>query len=173
VVVFVALGGDHERRIIEFVGRVGAACAQLGMPFIAEAEYPTTYRPVEELASTYGPEYLLRNARLCVELGADVVKVNWIEHRATFERLIQATGVPVVLAGGSRITDAELLRRMELAMASGAIGCSVGRNIFQHRDPRAITRALARVIKQRWPARQALEEMKETMIADNHDAVAH
>jgi len=70
-----------------------------------------------------------------------------------FGRLVAAAnGVPVVLAGGSRLTDHELLGRMEAAMAGGAIGCSVGRNIFMHASPEAITRALSRVIRERWTA---------------------
>jgi DhnA family fructose-bisphosphate aldolase class Ia len=67
----------------------------------------------------------------------------------------------VVLAGGSRLRDRELLVRMEQAMAAGGIGCSVGRNIFMHRSPRAITRALARVIRERWNADKAYEELQE------------
>ena len=39
------------------------------MPFIAEAEFPTTYATVEELKQQYGFEYLRRNVRLCAELG--------------------------------------------------------------------------------------------------------
>jgi len=42
-------------------------------------------------------------------------------------------------------------------MAVGAIGCSVGRNIFMHADPEAITRALSRVIRERWTAEKALD----------------
>jgi DhnA family fructose-bisphosphate aldolase class Ia len=45
---------------------------------------------------------------------------------------------------------------MESAMAAGAIGCSVGRNIFMHTSPEAITRALSRVIRERWTAENAL-----------------
>ena len=41
-------------------------------------------------------------------------------------------------------------------MAAGAIGCSVGRNIFMHSSPEAITRALSRVIRERWTAEKAL-----------------
>lgn len=44
-------------------------------------------------------------------------------------------------------------------MRAGGIGCSVGRNIFMHERPEAITRALRRVIVDRWPAAQALEEL--------------
>jgi DhnA family fructose-bisphosphate aldolase class Ia len=71
-----------------------------------------------------------------------------------------ASGLPVVLAGGSRLEDRELLWRMERAMAAGGIGCSVGRNIFMHRSPRVITRALSRVIRERWSADKAYEELR-------------
>jgi DhnA family fructose-bisphosphate aldolase class Ia len=52
---------------------------------------------------------------------------------------------------------------MEYAMAAGAIGCSVGRNIFMHRSPEAITRALSRVIRDRWKADKALEELHKAL----------
>ena len=53
--------------------------------------------------------------------------------------------------------------RMQQAVAVGAIGCSVGRNIFQHANPTAITRALCRVIREKWSARDALAELAETV----------
>jgi DhnA family fructose-bisphosphate aldolase class Ia len=160
VVLFVALGGDDEPSMIERVAEVGEACEREGMPFIAEAEFPTTYAAVEDLAADYGFEYLRRNVRLCAELGADIVKTNWPGDGEAFAALVAAAGgVPLVLAGGSRITDDELLARMEAAMAAGAIGCSVGRNVFMHDRPEALTRALARVIRERWSADDALAEL--------------
>jgi fructose-bisphosphate aldolase/2-amino-3,7-dideoxy-D-threo-hept-6-ulosonate synthase len=50
---------------------------------------------------------------------------------------------------------------MEQAVQAGAIGCSVGRNIFMHRNPEAITRALSRVIRERWSADKALSALNE------------
>jgi DhnA family fructose-bisphosphate aldolase class Ia len=156
VVLFVALAGEDEPTMIERLAEVGEACEREGMPFIAEAEFPTTYAAVEDLAAEYGFEYLRRNVRLCVELGADIVKTNWPGDAERFGALVGVSGgVPLVLAGGSRITDEELLNRMEAAMEAGAIGCSVGRNIFMHADPEAITRALARVIRERVSAADA------------------
>jgi fructose-bisphosphate aldolase/2-amino-3,7-dideoxy-D-threo-hept-6-ulosonate synthase len=162
VVLFTALGGDTEPSMVRTLAGVGRECALLGMPFIAEAEFPTTYASVEELAAEYGFEYLRRNVRLCAELGADIVKTNWPGDQESFAKLVEAvSGIPVVLAGGSRLEDRELLTRMEQAMAVGAIGCSVGRNIFMHRSPAAITRALSRVIRERWPASKAMEELEQ------------
>ena len=162
VVLFTALGGDTEAGMIRILSSVGRECAILGMPFIAEAEFPTTYATVEELKQQYGFEYLRRNVRLCAELGADIVKTNWPGDQDEFGRCVEAAnGIPVVLAGGSRLEDDELLTRMEQAMAAGAIGCSVGRNIFMHANPEAITRALSRVIRERWTAEKALDALRQ------------
>ncbi len=162
VVLFTALGGDTEPGMVDILSTVGRECAALGMPFIAEAEFPTTYATVEALKDQYGFEYLRRNVRLCAELGADIVKTNWPGDQDSFGRCVEAaSGVPVVLAGGSRLEDAELLHRMGQAMEAGAIGCSVGRNIFMHPRPQAITRALSRVIRERWSAQKALEALQQ------------
>jgi fructose-bisphosphate aldolase/2-amino-3,7-dideoxy-D-threo-hept-6-ulosonate synthase len=164
VVLFTALGGDTEPAMIDILAGVGRECSALGMPFIAEAEFPTTYATVEELKQQYGFEYLRRNVRLCAELGADIVKTNWPGDQESFAKCVEAAnGIPVVLAGGSRLEDDELLRRMEQAIASGAIGCSVGRNIFMHANPEAITRALSRVIRERWSAEKAHATLQEEL----------
>ena len=164
VVLFTALDGENEADMIRILSTVGRECAMLGMPFIAEAEFPTTYASVEELKQQYGFDYLCRNVRLCTELGADIVKTNWPGDADSFVRLVEAAnGIPVVLAGGSRLDDLELLTRMEAAMDAGAIGCSVGRNIFMHHSPEALTRALSRVIRERWPVERAHEELLEAV----------
>jgi fructose-bisphosphate aldolase/2-amino-3,7-dideoxy-D-threo-hept-6-ulosonate synthase len=164
VVLFTALGGETEPGMVRTVADVGRECARLGMPFIAEAEFPTTYASVEQLAETYGFEYLRRNVRLCAELGASIVKTNWPGDQESFAKLVEAAnGIPVVLAGGSRLEDRELLRRMEEAVAVGSIGCSVGRNIFMHEAPEAITRALSHVIRDRWTATKAFDDLTEQL----------
>jgi fructose-bisphosphate aldolase, class I len=161
VVVYVALAGENESQMIQYASEIGEACDAWGMPFIAEAEFPNAYQTLVEAGRTYGADYLLRNARLCAELGADIVKVNWSGDQTSFEKIVRAANVPVVVAGGTLVTDEELLSRMQQAVAVGAIGCSVGRNIFQHENPTAITRALCRVIREKWSARDAMAELEE------------
>jgi fructose-bisphosphate aldolase/2-amino-3,7-dideoxy-D-threo-hept-6-ulosonate synthase len=164
VVLFVALAADREPGMIRTLAAVGRECAAGGMPFIAEAEFPTTYASVEALNEQYGFEYLSRNVRLCAELGADIVKTNWPGDGDSFAQLVvAANGIPVVLAGGSRLEDLELLTRMEQAVSGGAIGCSVGRNIFMHQSPEAITRALSRVIREKWSADKAFESLQREL----------
>ncbi len=165
VVVYVALAGDNEPDMIRYASAVAEACDTMGMPFIAEAEYPNAYQSLDDMGTTYGAEYLVRNARLCAELGADIVKVNWSGDAKSFGDIIRATRKPVVLAGGGRIGDPELLTRMEQAHQVGAIGCSVGRNIFQHENPEAMTRAICRIFCENWPATTAYAELVDTLRA--------
>jgi DhnA family fructose-bisphosphate aldolase class Ia len=162
VVMYVALAGDNECEAIQALSAVGEECEAQGMPFIAEAEYPNAYQSLMSMTDTFGPEYLKRNARLCAEMGADIVKVNWSGDAASFADIIRACARPVVLAGGSLITDEELLTRMAAARDAGAVGCSIGRNIFQHKHPQAIMQAVSRVFRDRWPAGLALEELGDT-----------
>ena len=160
VVVYVALAGENEPEAITYVSKIGEACELLGMPFIAEAEYPNAYQSLTETQRSFGPEYLKRNARLCAELGADIVKVNWSGDQKSFGEIVRGCDRPVVLAGGSLISDEKLLSRMAQARDVGAVGCSVGRNIFQHQDPEAITAAISRVFRDKWSAKQAIAELQ-------------
>lgn len=144
VVVYVALAGDDEAAMISFLSQVGEACEHLGMPLIAEAEFPDAYAGRNAPAAGDG-EYLTRNARLCADLGADIIKVNWSGSNESFARIAAAADRPVVLAGGPVISDEELLCRMQEARRAGAIGFSVGRNIFEHRDPERMTRMLTEI----------------------------
>lgn len=148
VVVFSALGGEHDTEMIRFISEVGRACDECGMPFIAEAEYPTTYQSLETLQTQYGPDFLRYNARLCAELGADLVKVNWTGSQESFARLVEEVWVPVVLAGGPVADPTELFQRMCMARDAGAVGCSVGRNIFESHDPERMTAALSAIFRQ-------------------------
>jgi DhnA family fructose-bisphosphate aldolase class Ia len=45
------------------------------------------------------------------------------------------------------------------AMAAGAKGVTFGRNIFQHKNPPAMVRALRRVIIDNKPVKEALKEL--------------
>lgn len=169
VVVYVALAGENEPEMIQYLSQIGASCEAMGMPFIAEAEYPNAYQSLNAMGETYGADYLKRNARLCAEMGADIVKVNWSGDAKSFGEIIRACARPVVLAGGSLISDLELLTRMQAARDVGAVGCSVGRNIFQHTKPEAITRAICRVFRDGWSATEANQELAERI---NHKQAA-
>ena len=81
--------------------------------------------------------------RQAVELGADIIKADPTDDLADYHLVVQAAGrVPVLVRGGGRVDDAELLRRTAVVLEQGAAGIVYGRNVIQHADPAGLTRAL-------------------------------
>ena len=92
-----------------------------------------------------------------MEFGADVIKADPSEHVVDYGKVIEtAGGIPVLVRGGSRAPEAELLARTEALLAQGAAGIVYGRNIIQHPRPAAITQALMAVVHDGLFARGAL-----------------
>jgi DhnA family fructose-bisphosphate aldolase class Ia len=171
VVALLPFAPDNEADVIRLTAELGEACARLGMPFVAEAEYPNAYYGEADYAAEWGLPYLKRSARLCVECGADIVKSNWPGSAEAFAEITECVPVPVVVAGGSRESDLDLLTKLAAAMDGGASGCSVGRNIFQHADPEAMTRAICAVVKDRRDPQDALDDFLSGLIErDRADA---
>lgn len=155
VVALLPFAPENEPDVITITAQLGETCGRLGVPFIAEAEYPNSYYGDRDFASEWGLPYLKRSARLCAELGADIIKSNWTGSAETFAEIVECVSVPVVVAGGSRVSDLDLLRNLEAAREAGAIGCSVGRNIFQHPAPERMVRAISAVFKDGTSAQEA------------------
>ena len=150
VVAMIPFAPENEPDVIELTAQIGEACERLGMPYIAEAEFPNAYYDSgDDYATEWGLPYLKRSARLCAELGADIVKSNWPGSAEEFAEIVECVSVPVVVAGGSREGDLDLLQKIAAARGAGAVGCSVGRNIFQHDEPAAMVAALSAVVRGR------------------------
>ena len=61
-----------------------------------------------------------------------------------------ASPVPVVVLGGpKRATQRETLADIVAAAEAGAVGLTIGRNVWQHPDPVKMTRALSIAMRAR------------------------
>jgi fructose-bisphosphate aldolase, class I len=123
------------------------ACDHFGMPLMIE---PLVFQP-NALDGGYSvdgdPEKIIPLVRQAVELGADVIKADPTNDVADYRRVIEtAGGVPVLVRGGSRASEDEVLARTEGLLAQGAAGIVYGRNIIQHPQPARMTRALMGVV---------------------------
>jgi len=89
-------------------------------------------------------ENIAHAARLGLELGADWVKVPYVEG---FKKVVEVCFKPVVIMGGKkRSNDLDILTEMKAAMDAGAAGGTIGRNIFESDDPEAMTAALVAIV---------------------------
>jgi DhnA family fructose-bisphosphate aldolase class Ia len=138
---------ELRRQCLANVVRLRAECEPLGMPLMVE---PLVMKP-----NNAGGAYLVDGdveritalVRQAVELGADLVKADPTDDPQDYHRVVEVAGeVPVLVRGGGRVPDRELLQRTVDVLAQGARGIVYGRNIIQHRDPAGITRALLAVL---------------------------
>jgi DhnA family fructose-bisphosphate aldolase class Ia len=53
---------------------------------------------------------------------------------------------PVLVRGGGRVSDREILTRTKALMEQGARGIVYGRNVVQHPNPRGMTDALMAIV---------------------------
>ncbi|WP_224447545.1 2-amino-3,7-dideoxy-D-threo-hept-6-ulosonate synthase [Haloprofundus salilacus] len=145
------VGSNYEPKQLEDLARVTDDAERLGIPVLAMA-----YARGPDIDGS-NPEALGHAVRLAEEAGAHVVKTGYSGNAETFEHVVESTRLPVVIAGGSRGTDYETVEMVRGAMDAGAAGVSMGRSIFQHDDPEAITRAVSAVLHDDQSTEEALE----------------
>jgi len=95
--------------------------------------------------------------RQAVELGADVIKADPCDNVDEYHRVVEvAGGVPVLVRGGGRASDEEIVHRTVKLMEQGAAGIVYGRNVIQHPHPDRMTKALMRIVHEGASAETAL-----------------
>jgi len=145
------VGSDHEPEQIEDLAAVTETASRFGIPVLAMA-----YARGPGVDST-DPESLGHAVRLAEELGADLVKTGYSGDGESFEHVCESTRLPVLIAGGARGSDRETVAMVRGAMDGGAAGVSMGRSIFQHEDPAAITTAVSAIVHDDAGVDEALE----------------
>ncbi|GAA2839916.1 putative autoinducer-2 (AI-2) aldolase [Leucobacter komagatae] len=88
--------------------------------------------------------YFRLATRMSAELGAAFVKTYYVEEG--FETITSACPVPIVIAGGKKVSEPEALRVAYRAMQEGAAGVDMGRNVFQSEHPAAMLSAVRGVV---------------------------
>lgn len=134
------------RACVRNVNSLKRECEVMGMPLMVE--------PLVMQDNAKGGymvdgdiDKILPLVRQAAELGADVIKADPCTEVQEYHRVIEiAQGLPVLVRGGGRVSDAEILSRTAELMRQGAKGIVYGRNVIQHPDPGGMTRALMAVV---------------------------
>ncbi len=156
--------GDDIR---QFYG-IREDCEKFGMPLIMWA-YPRG-EAIEAKGgrdSLYAVDYA---ARVACELGADLVKLNLPEYdevraknlpkpydqmklspQEALEKVVRSAGRTMVLvSGGSKISDEDLLEKVKISMEAGVTGLIFGRNMWQRKfdDALKLTEKIKRIMSE-------------------------
>jgi DhnA family fructose-bisphosphate aldolase class Ia len=147
------VGWPCEAANMQYMNRLASQCLKTGMPLMVEV------LPYSETAP--GPDLvagIAKGVRAFAEFGADFIKAQYTGSPSTFRQVVEATYVPVVILGGPKAcSDLDLLTMTYDAVGSGAAGVAFGRNIWQHRAPGKLVRALKAVIHDQAEPEQAME----------------
>jgi len=136
VAVQVFIGGEFETQSVANMTRLVDEGQRYGIPVLAVTAVG------QEL--TRDARYLRLATRICAELGAHVVKTYYCAQ--DFDTVTAACPVPIVMAGGKKLPELDALTVACRAVAEGAAGVDMGRNIFQSDDPVAMIRAVGAVV---------------------------
>jgi fructose-bisphosphate aldolase, class I len=144
-------GSRYEDLMLERLAKASRICEESGMPLIQLA-YPRV-----QSGNNYDVEIVSYAARAAFETGASAIKTYYTGSEETFSKVVKAaSGVPVLLSGGQMTDDPmDFLRVVESVMAAGGSGVVVGRNVFQHKNPVGMGKAIIEVVHEGWRAEKA------------------
>ncbi|MEF3697649.1 2-amino-3,7-dideoxy-D-threo-hept-6-ulosonate synthase [Desulfolutivibrio sp.] len=136
------LGDETESRMLEDLGRITQSAASWGIPMLA-----MIYARGPKIQNEFDPTVVAHCARVGMELGADVVKVPYTGDKESFAAVCRGCAVPVVIAGGPKTKNTrEFLTMIRHSLDAGGRGLSVGRNIFQDKNPRKLLQAVNHLV---------------------------
>lgn len=120
---------------------VNRACERFGMVHIIESMARGA-----RVGSPNRKEFVALHTRLAGELGADLIKTDFLETEEETTAVVSASLVPILLAGGLKMDDTRALEVIERSVRAGAAGIIFGRNVFQAQDPAAFLRAARQAV---------------------------
>jgi fructose-bisphosphate aldolase/2-amino-3,7-dideoxy-D-threo-hept-6-ulosonate synthase len=155
VSLHINIGAKEEPEMLQKLGMISDKCDEWSVPLVA-----MMYPRGEGIKNPHDPEIVAHAARIGAEAGADIVKAVYTGDPESFKKVVKSCPVPIVIAGGPKAnTDRDILEMCAGAMSAGAKGVTFGRNIFQHKNPPAMVRALHKVIIENKSPKEALKQL--------------
>lgn len=144
------IGAPGESRSLELLARTADAGARYGIPTLGVVAVGKQMERTEK--------FFLLATRVLAENGANIVKSYYCDG---FERVAAACPVPIVIAGGKKLPEADALEMAYRAIQDGVHGVDMGRNIFQSDCPEGMAAAIGKVVHEHYTPQQALEVYQE------------
>ncbi|SFC64491.1 Fructose-bisphosphate aldolase class Ia, DhnA family [Parapedobacter composti] len=146
---------------IQNILKIKPETERYGIPLMVE---PLVFRPNSQAGGYMvngDPEKIIPLVRQGVELGADIIKADPTDNVEDYGRVVETAGdVPVLVRGGGKATDEEILQRTYGLMQQGVRGIVYGRNVIQHSNPSGMTRALMAIVHEAAKPEEVIELLK-------------
>ena len=150
--ISIFVGSDYEKETLLNLAELVNKCENYGIPVMAVTAVGKEMEKREA-------RYLALACRIAAELGAKVVKTYWCEK--DFDKVVEGCPVPVVVAGGPKCkTELDVFEFVYDGMQKGAIGITLGRNVWQNPHPVAMAKALRAIVHENANAKEAHQIFK-------------
>ncbi|HRJ73723.1 MAG TPA: hypothetical protein PLS03_15985 [Terrimicrobiaceae bacterium] len=147
---------------VQNILRIKPECERFGMPLMIE---PLVFQPNAKAGGYMvdgDPAKILPLVRQAVELGADIIKADPTDDVSVYHKVVEIAGrIPVLVRGGGKAPDQEILERTEALIQQGVAGIVYGRNVIQHENPAGMTKALMAVVHDGATAKEAAAFLQE------------
>ena len=140
VIAMGIVGADGEAESLKSLAKLAAECEKWGIALFAEM-LPGGFSAAEVAA-----EQIAVAARLGADLGAGVIKIRYSGSLESFRPVVRSSFRPIVVLGGSKQSPEQLVASTHDAIAAGAKGVAVGRNIWKASDPAGVAALLIEAV---------------------------
>ena len=152
IYLFLGYNDQIEAAGVDVCARFAAECHRVGLPCIME---PLAYGG--QVTGSNIVEILTLGARICVELGADALKIPYTGDVESFRHLVEISEVPVLVLGGARSDyERDALELFAEGLEAGGSGCLMGRNVTKSPDPERMMEQLCGIAHKGWSVDRAL-----------------
>ncbi len=153
--VAIFIRGDTEAASLRMVGDVVRDATRFELPVICHV-YPRRFDGGAHVS--YTPEDIAWAVHCVAEVGVDVIKTPYCGSVAAHAEIVANCPVPLVAAGGPKTDTLEAaLGMVSEVVQSGALGATIGRNVWGFPNITANVRAFCSVIHDGATPQEALE----------------
>tara|TARA_Y100000310_G_scaffold343564_1_gene451826 strand:+ start:4713 stop:5468 length:756 start_codon:yes stop_codon:yes gene_type:complete len=136
------IGSDFEDEMMQEFEGIQREAHSSGIPVIA-----WIYPRGGKVKNPVSRENMAYAARVGLEIGADIAKINYGGKVADLKWAVKSAGrCKIVIAGGKSKGEKALLKMVKEVMQAGGTGLAIGRNVWQASDPLKITEKIKRII---------------------------
>lgn len=136
------IGSEHEPQMLKEFEKIVKEAHEKNIPVIA-----WIYPRGKSIKSKSESELMAYAARTGLEIDADMVKIKYNGNVADLKWAVKSAGkCKIVLSGGGKTNEKNVLKEADDAVKAGAAGLAIGRNVWQHKSPLELARKLRAIV---------------------------
>ncbi len=136
------VGSEHESVMFREFEEIQDEAHDHGLPVIA-----WMYPRGKAITNEFDRKIYAYAARIGLELGADILKMKYSGNVDDLRWVMRAAGkAKLLIAGGAKKSEEELLREAREVIEAGCFGMAIGRNIWQSGNPLELTKKIKKIV---------------------------